>query len=50
MLLCCWPLLLAAEELSSPGGQTTLRFYIDQGKLTYELHYKGQPVLRPSHL
>ena len=50
MLLCCWPLLLAAEELSSPGGQTTLRFYIDQGLLTYELHYKGQPVLRPSHL
>ena len=47
MLLCCWPLLLAAEELSSPGGQTTLRFYIDQGLLTYELHYKGQRCFGP---
>ena len=43
-------LLLMAEEVVSPNGQTRVSFYVDEGRMTYEMSYKGQLVVAPSHL
>ena len=43
-------LLLMAEEVVSPNGQTRVSFYVENGRMTYEMSYKGQLVVAPSHL
>ncbi len=43
-------LLLMAEEMVSPNGQTRVSFYVENGRMTYEMWYKGQLVVAPSHL
>ena len=43
-------LLLMAEEVVSPNGQTRVSFYVEEGRMTYEMSYKGQLVVAPSHL
>ena len=43
-------LLLMAEEVVSPNGQTRVNFYVEDGIMTYEMWYKGQLVVAPSHL
>lgn len=38
-------------SLSSPDGTQQMYFYLtDRGEPTYELHYKGRQVIRPSRL
>ncbi len=39
-----------AEELRSPNGITTLRFWLDEGVPVYQLFYKEKPVVLPSKL
>ena len=49
------PLMAAASAMagtvSSPNGNIELKFYLDNsGRPTYEMSYKGRPVVLPSHL
>jgi hypothetical protein len=40
-----------AQELKSPNGELTLNFYLEAGGVpTYQLSYKNQEVIKPSHL
>ena len=39
-----------AQTVSSPGGDVALTFSLDNGKPTYQVEYKGQAVIKPSHL
>ena len=43
-------LMLMAEEVVSPNGQTRVSFYVEEGRMTYEMWYKGRLVVAPSHL
>lgn len=45
------PLSLAAQTVSSPNGAISVSFSLaDGGRPTYEMTYKGRPVVKPSHL
>ncbi|MBF1606407.1 MAG: glycoside hydrolase family 97 N-terminal domain-containing protein, partial [Prevotella shahii] len=44
------PLAMAAQTISSPNGQLTLKAYVSKGQPTYELFYGNEPVVKPSHL
>lgn len=47
----CVALAAGAQTLTSPDGNLVMNFSVDgQGRPTYELSYKGQAVIRPSHL
>ncbi len=40
-----------AQEVSSPNGNVTVKFSLTAtGQPTYEMTYKGRPVIKPSHL
>lgn len=45
------PLSVAAQTVSSPNGAISVSFSLaDGGRPTYEMTYKGCPVVKPSHL
>lgn len=45
------PLSVAALTVSSPNGAISVSFSLaDGGRPTYEMTYKGRPVVKPSHL
>lgn len=45
------PLSVAAQTVSSPNGAISVSFSLaDGGRPTYEITYKGRPVVKPSHL
>lgn len=45
------PLSVAAQTVSSPKGAISVSFSLaDGGRPTYEMTYKGRPVVKPSHL
>lgn len=45
------PLSVAAQTVSSPNGDISVSFSLaDGGRPTYEMTYKGRPVVKPSHL
>lgn len=45
------PLSVAAQTVSSPNGAISVSFLLaDGGRPTYEMTYKGRPVVKPSHL
>ena len=45
------PVMAMAGEVKSPNGNIVVNFSIDgQGRPTYEMSYKGRPVVLPSHL
>lgn len=45
------PLSVAAQTVSSPNGAISVSFSLaDGGRPTYEMTYKGRPVVMPSHL
>ena len=45
------PLSVAAQTVSSPHGAISVSFSLaDGGRPTYEMTYKGRPVVKPSHL
>ena len=45
------PLSVAAQKVSSPNGAISVSFSLaDGGRPTYEMTYKGRPVVKPSHL
>ncbi|MCI7309562.1 MAG: glycoside hydrolase family 97 protein [Prevotella sp.] len=48
LLLCS--LLAMAQEVKSPNGAVQVKFYLQNGQPTYEMSYKGKPVVKPSHL
>ena len=51
LALLTTPLLAIAGEIASPNGNITVKFYVDgKGRPTYEMNYKGKPVVLPSHL
>lgn len=51
LTLVLLPLLAAAQTVTSPGGKIAVRFSIAPGGVpTYEMTYKGKPVIKPSHL
>lgn len=44
-------LSVAAQTVSSPNGAISVSFSLaDGGRPTYEMTYKGRPVVKPSHL
>lgn len=45
------PLSVATQTVSSPNGAISVSFSLaDGGRPTYEMTYKGRPVVKPSHL
>lgn len=45
------PISVAAQTVSSPNGAISVSFSLaDGGRPTYEMTYKGRPVVKPSHL
>ena len=50
LALLVFPLLLCAEEITSPDGNVLLKCHVDNGVLKYELYYKSRQVIRPSSL
>ena len=43
--------LITAQTLKSPNGNFVMHFSLNEmGTPTYELHYKGLPVIKPSKL
>ena len=49
--LACLSLTASAQELKSPNGELKMEFSVDaQGRPTYYLQYKGQDIIKPSHL
>ncbi len=51
LTLMLLPLLAAAQTVTSPGGKIAVKFSIAPGGVpTYEMTYKGKPVIKPSHL
>lgn len=45
------PLSVAAQTVSSPNGAISVSFSLaDGGRPTYEMTYRGRPVVKPSHL
>lgn len=45
------PLSVDAQTVSSPNGAISVSFSLaDGGRPTYEMTYKGRPVVKPSHL
>lgn len=45
------PLSVAAQTVSSPNGAISVSFSLaDGGRPTYEMTYKGRPVVKPSYL
>lgn len=45
------PLSVAAQTVCSPNGAISVSFSLaDGGRPTYEMTYKGRPVVKPSHL
>ncbi len=45
------PLSVAAQTVSSPNAAISVSFSLaDGGRPTYEMTYKGRPVVKPSHL
>lgn len=45
------PLTVAAQTVTSPNGSVSVSFSLaDGGVPTYEMAYKGRPVVKPSHL
>lgn len=45
------PLSVTAQTVSSPNGAISVSFSLaDGGRPTYEMTYKGRPVVKPSHL
>ena len=44
-------LTATAQQLKSPNGNLKMEFSLDaQGRPTYYLQYKGQDIIKPSHL
>jgi hypothetical protein len=44
------PLVTVAQEIKSPNGMVDLKFYLQNGRPTYEMTFKGKSVIKPSHL
>lgn len=44
------PLVTMAQEIKSPNGMVDLKFYLQNGRPTYEMTFKGKSVIKPSHL
>ena len=45
-----FPLLSLAEEVKSPNGVLKAKFYVSEGKMTYELFFHEKVIVKPSHL
>ena len=39
-----------AQTVTSPDGNVSVKFYLQDGRPTYEMTYKKKEVIRPSHL
>lgn len=50
MALLLLPLMATAQTVTSPNGNVEVKFSLDNGRLTYEMTYKGKAVVKPSHL
>ena len=49
--LALLPLWTMAQTVTSPNGNVSVKFSLsDSGQPTYEMHYKGKTVCKPSHL
>ena len=44
------PMVAEAADVLSPDGQTRVSFYVEDGRMTYEMWYKQRLVVAPSHL
>ena len=50
LIICMFPLLSLAEEVISPNGVLKAKFYVSEGKMTYELFFHEKVIVKPSHL
>ena len=49
-LALAFPLWASAQTVTSPNGNVSVKFYLQDGRPTYEMTYKKKEVIRPSHL
>lgn len=49
-VLTLLPLMAIAQEVTSPNGNVTVKFSLDNGVPKYEMAYKGKAVVKPSRL
>lgn len=49
-LLLLVGIMAMAQEVKSPNGAVAVKFYLQDGRPTYEMAYKGRSVIKPSHL
>ena len=49
-LLALLPLMAAGQTVTSPNGNVSVSFSLDNGRPTYEMKYKQHEVIKPSHL
>lgn len=45
-----FPILLLSQELKSPNGNFSMLFEVKEGKPTYQLNLKDNPIIKPSTL
>ncbi len=50
LVLLLFPILLLSQELKSPNGDFSMLFELKDGKPTYQLNLKGNPIIKPSTL
>ena len=48
--LFCIAATASPQTVTSPNGNVAVKFYLQDGKPTYEMSYKGKDVVKPSHL
>ncbi len=49
-LLALLPLMATGQTVTSPNGNVSVSFSLDNGRPTYEMKYKQHEVIKPSHL
>lgn len=50
ILLALLPTLVTAQNVTSPNGNVTVKFSLNEGRPYYEMTYKNKTVLKPSRL
>ena len=54
LLLSAFALLMTlaagAQTVTSPNGNVSVKFWLQDGRPTYEMSYKKKAVVKPSHL
>lgn len=50
LTLTLFPMFALSQTVTSPNGNISVKFSLDDGRPTYEMAYKQKSVVKPSHL